>query len=296
MSVPVAYLGIVLIWSTTPLAIQWSAQEAGYSFAVLARMAIGLTVAWPIWSPCASACRCTPAPAAPTCSAAWRCSAPCPDPPGARFIHSGLISVLFGLSPLLTSALARVWLDEPPLRPTQLAGLLLGVAGLGDHLPRRPWRRPDRSAGRPGRRAHRRPGSFGGLVGLKRIADDSPPPATTVGTLGRLRCPCSRHSGGWPTAVRPLGHRPALSGGHRLPGRLRLGHRLCVVLLRDQASRRLAHRVDYADYAGHRPAARPCAERLKPSACAWPPAPPAFLAAESLHQLPSWRRSVGLAA
>jgi len=45
MSIPVAYLGIILIWSTTPLAIQWSTQGAGFAFAVFARMLIGLLVA-----------------------------------------------------------------------------------------------------------------------------------------------------------------------------------------------------------------------------------------------------------
>ena len=45
MSIPAAYLGIVLIWSTTPLAIQWSTQGTGFAFAVLARMLIGVIVA-----------------------------------------------------------------------------------------------------------------------------------------------------------------------------------------------------------------------------------------------------------
>ncbi|MDP2881940.1 MAG: EamA family transporter [Azonexus sp.] len=34
MSIPVAYLGIILIWSATPLAIQWSAQGTGFALAV----------------------------------------------------------------------------------------------------------------------------------------------------------------------------------------------------------------------------------------------------------------------
>ncbi len=41
MSIPVAYLSVILIWSTTPLAIQWSTVGSGFAFAVLARMAIG---------------------------------------------------------------------------------------------------------------------------------------------------------------------------------------------------------------------------------------------------------------
>ena len=34
MSVPAAYLGIVLIWGTTPLAIKWSGEGVGYLFGV----------------------------------------------------------------------------------------------------------------------------------------------------------------------------------------------------------------------------------------------------------------------
>lgn len=35
---------MILIWSTTPLAIQRSARGAGFSFAVMARMLIGLAI------------------------------------------------------------------------------------------------------------------------------------------------------------------------------------------------------------------------------------------------------------
>lgn len=45
MSVQAAYLGIILIWSTTPLTIQWSTQGMSFSLAVLARMVIGLATA-----------------------------------------------------------------------------------------------------------------------------------------------------------------------------------------------------------------------------------------------------------
>ena len=39
-----AYLGVILIWSTTPLGIVWSAQSVHYTFPLFARMAIGLVV------------------------------------------------------------------------------------------------------------------------------------------------------------------------------------------------------------------------------------------------------------
>jgi drug/metabolite transporter (DMT)-like permease len=51
-----------------------------------------------------------------------------------------LISVLFGLTPIVTGVLAACWLDERALTPAKIAGSLLGLAGLlfifGDgHLP-----------------------------------------------------------------------------------------------------------------------------------------------------------------
>ena len=44
MSVPLAYLGVVIVWSTTPLAIKWSGEDVGFLFGVASRMALGLTV------------------------------------------------------------------------------------------------------------------------------------------------------------------------------------------------------------------------------------------------------------
>jgi drug/metabolite transporter (DMT)-like permease len=41
VSVPAAYIGIILIWSTTPLAIQWSGTEVGYLFGITSRMMLG---------------------------------------------------------------------------------------------------------------------------------------------------------------------------------------------------------------------------------------------------------------
>ena len=44
MSVPASYIAVIVIWSTTPLAIQWSGDEVGYQFGVAARMVIGLAL------------------------------------------------------------------------------------------------------------------------------------------------------------------------------------------------------------------------------------------------------------
>jgi drug/metabolite transporter (DMT)-like permease len=41
MSVPMAYIGVIMIWSTTPLAIAWSSEDVGFVFGVTSRMIIG---------------------------------------------------------------------------------------------------------------------------------------------------------------------------------------------------------------------------------------------------------------
>jgi drug/metabolite transporter (DMT)-like permease len=184
MSVPLAYLGIILIWSTTPLAIQWSSQGIGFALAVLARMLIGVVVAglivalWRIRFPLHARARRAYLVGGLALFGAmvltyW----------GARYVHSGLISVLFGLSPLAAAILGAVFVGERSLTPSRLVGMLLGALGLatifihGDSLGHE----------------HALAGLCavlcavavysGGMVWLKQIGDDSPPLATTVGSL-----------------------------------------------------------------------------------------------------------------
>jgi len=184
MSIPAAYLTVILIWATTPLAIKWSAQGVGFSFAVASRMAIGLVVAgliiaiWRVGLPLHRRARMSYLVGGLSLFGAmtltyW----------GSQYIHSGLISVLFGLSPLVTGVLALLWLKEEALTPKKLLGMLLGLVGLavifGD--------------------THEMGGSHAvagvtallaavlvyssGMVWIKRIGDDSPPLATTAGAL-----------------------------------------------------------------------------------------------------------------
>ena len=100
MSVPAAYLGVILIWSTTPLGIQWSAQGASFSFAVMARMLIGLAICLLLLRVTRTVFPFTPAARQLYAISGlslfvsmlltyW----------GALHIPSGLISVIFGLSP-----------------------------------------------------------------------------------------------------------------------------------------------------------------------------------------------------
>ena len=183
MSLPAAFVSVILIWSTTPLAIKWSALGAGFSFALFARMALGtllcimllalLRVRFPMhrkaWQ-------------AYLVSGLSMFGAMALTYWSAQFVSSGMISVLFGLTPLLTSLGAALWLKEDALTPSKLAGMLLGVGGLALVF-------SDGLRLGAGAVAGLAALCFAvlvqalGLVWLKRIGDDSPPLATTLGSL-----------------------------------------------------------------------------------------------------------------
>ncbi len=131
MSVPAAYLGVILIWTTTPLAIQWSGQGSGFLFGVTARMVIGVLLALALVAllrlPMAWHKRAwqTYLAAGIGIYAAmlivyW----------SAQFIPSGWISVIFGLTPVITGVMATLWLGERALTPLKLLGMGLGLIGL----------------------------------------------------------------------------------------------------------------------------------------------------------------------
>lgn len=131
MSVPSAYLGIIVIWTTTPLAIQWSNQTGSFVFAAGARMALGALVAgsllWLLRLPLP-----WHRPARHTYLAGvlglygalgsvyW----------AAQYIPSGLIAVIFGLAPIFTGTLESLILRQSGLSRKRLGGMLLGLAGL----------------------------------------------------------------------------------------------------------------------------------------------------------------------
>lgn len=146
MSVPAAYLGVILIWSTTPLTIQWSAQGSSFSFAVMARMLIGLALVMLLLR-----LRRSPLPLTPS---AWRLYAVAGGTLfasmlltywGSLHIPSGMISVIFGLSPLATGLIAVVWMGERSLTPLRMAGIALGLGGLWVIFGQ-PWQGDERAA------------------------------------------------------------------------------------------------------------------------------------------------------
>jgi drug/metabolite transporter (DMT)-like permease len=131
MSVPAAYIGVIIIWATTPLAIKWSGESVGFLFGVSARMLIGVILASLLilvlrrpWRWHARAVRAYLAVALGLYGAMmlvyW----------GAQYIPSGLISVVFGLTPPLIGIMAWFLLGERGFTLPRVLGMLLGLLGL----------------------------------------------------------------------------------------------------------------------------------------------------------------------
>lgn len=131
MSVPAAYIAVILIWSTTPLAIQWSSEGWGYLSGVTGRMFIGAVLCFALLKllrhelPWHKQARMTYLAAGVGVYGAMICTYW-----GAQFIPSGLIAVLFGLSPIVTATFATVLLKEQGFTVGKLLGMLLGLTGL----------------------------------------------------------------------------------------------------------------------------------------------------------------------
>jgi drug/metabolite transporter (DMT)-like permease len=132
MPVLLAYISLILLWSTTPLAIQWSTREVGFLFGAVGRMSIGLVcisvililsrqsliiskrallnylaVAMQLYGSMLLVC--------------W----------AAQFVPSGWISLVFGLVPLMTAVIAAVVLKEHSLSFGKIFSYLMGLSGLG---------------------------------------------------------------------------------------------------------------------------------------------------------------------
>ena len=131
MQLALAYIGVVLIWSTTPLAIKWSAEDVSYVFGVTARMSLGAVCllilmllmrrplslhlqAWLTYLAVALQLYIG------MLVTYW----------GARFIPSGWLSVIFGLTPFMTAFLAAAFLQERSLSWGKLFSYTLGISGL----------------------------------------------------------------------------------------------------------------------------------------------------------------------
>jgi len=183
VSVPAAYISIILIWSTTPLAIQWSSDEVGFLFGITSRMILGvlggLLVAglFSVRLPWHTEARRTYLAAGlglffAMTSVYW----------SSQLIPSGWMSVIFGLAPIVTGVMATFWLAEQALTTTRIIGMLLGLAGLAIMLLGSQQLGHHAIYGIAGMVFSVTTYSASAIV-VKRIATDIPALATTIGAL-----------------------------------------------------------------------------------------------------------------
>ena len=131
MPVLVAYCVVLMVWSTTPLAISWSASGWLPAWSAMGRMLIAACLGYPLLRMMGlkmdlsrGALRSYSAAALGIwggmyfayLSAAW--------------LPSGIMSLLFGLAPLLSGLYARWWLKSAPLDKLQWMGFALALSGL----------------------------------------------------------------------------------------------------------------------------------------------------------------------
>jgi len=131
MIIRAAYVGVILIWTTTPLAIQWSSQGGGYLFGITTRMLIGLCVLHALFRLAKWPHNRTPKAMlvyaisglgifGSMLSVYW----------GAQYIPSGWIALVFGLSPIITSILSSFLLVEIKVSPLRMLGIASALSGL----------------------------------------------------------------------------------------------------------------------------------------------------------------------
>lgn len=131
MSVPLAYVAIVLIWSTTPLTVKWSGEGVGFLFGVTGRMVIGTVLSLLVMRlagiglPLHRRAHITYLTSALGIFGGmffvyW----------SAQYIPSGFISVIFAMAPITTGLLAIALLDERQFGIWKIAGFVLGFSGI----------------------------------------------------------------------------------------------------------------------------------------------------------------------
>ena len=132
MSVPLAYLLVILIWSTTPLGIVWSSESISPSLALLLRMAIAVAIGLPLmkllkikldWRP--QAIKVYLYSSLSLAFGMLFCYL------AGRHISSGLMSLSFGVAPFISGILAQRILDEKAFSIIKKLSLVMALAGLG---------------------------------------------------------------------------------------------------------------------------------------------------------------------
>lgn len=131
MAVLFAYFSVVLIWATTPLAIQWSSDSLSFIAAAVTRMAIALAIALLVHGLLRK-----------SLSTYWQHAriyfaasiGIFPNMPvvywGVQFIPSGLVAVIFAMSPFVTGLMTLLLLKQNPFTLRKIVALVLALAGL----------------------------------------------------------------------------------------------------------------------------------------------------------------------
>jgi drug/metabolite transporter (DMT)-like permease len=131
MAILLAYFSVVLIWATTPLAIQWSSDSLSFIAAASLRMsfalALGLLINMLLSRKLFSSAQVWRAYAAGAISVF-------PNMPvvywSAQYIPSGLIAVIFAMSPFVTGLMTMVLLKQNPFSLRRVLALLMALFGL----------------------------------------------------------------------------------------------------------------------------------------------------------------------
>ncbi|MGJ8693377.1 MAG: DMT family transporter [Thalassotalea sp.] len=131
MSLVIAYLAVILIWSTTPLGIVWSSTSVSPSLALLLRMMIALMLGL-VWLKLTNVRFPWHKQAIKfySFSALGIAGGMYFTYLSARSIPSGLISLIFGISPILSGVFAQKILKEQPFTVFRKLALILSFSGL----------------------------------------------------------------------------------------------------------------------------------------------------------------------
>lgn len=131
MRLLLAYLGVVLIWTTTPLGIKWSSIGVSFIFGVTARMSIGLFCLLILMLLSRTRLRLDKSALTTYLAVSMQLYASMLLTYwGAQFIPSGWLSVIYGLSPFMTAFMAAALLQERSLGLGKILSYLIGLAGL----------------------------------------------------------------------------------------------------------------------------------------------------------------------
>lgn len=131
MAVLFAYFSVVLIWATTPLTIQWSSDSLSFMAAVLARMSLALSLALTIHSLLRQSLATYVMHRKIYFAASLGIF---PNMPvvywAAQYIPSGLVAVIFALSPFVTGFMTILLMKQNPFTLKRVLSLMLAVVGL----------------------------------------------------------------------------------------------------------------------------------------------------------------------